>query len=60
MPFTEKDELYYFLKSAGLYRNICTNIFGICTKKTENLYKFSVKPHQVLSMLSLSFLKDLR
>jgi hypothetical protein len=27
--FTEENELYYFLKSAGLYRNI----LGICTKK---------------------------
>ena len=45
--YPEKDELYYFLKSAGLYRNICTNIFGICTKKRKictnfplNLIKF--------------------
>lgn len=59
MPFTEENELHYFLKSAGLYRNICTNILEF-VQKTENLYKFSVKPHQNLSMLSLSFLKDLR
>lgn len=40
MPFTEKDELYYFLKSAGLYRNICTNILEFVQKNGKSVQIF--------------------